>query len=185
MQILHLVRAYWAQSRGAAAAEFAFVLMVVVFPLLNVVDFGMYIYQGMELNEAAQVAAQAALATCTYGGPPNYSGPPQLPATVVCTGLSSAETTAAQSTSLGSGVTITSTTENYYCTNSSGSLVTVGTFPNSMPADCSSVVTGSKDLPGDYILITVSYNYTPFFTGVSMTSLLTSPITRTAWMRLS
>jgi len=39
-------------------------------------------------------------------------------------------------------------------------------------------------LPGDYVLITVSYTYTPVFAAVSIASVLASPITRTAWMRL-
>ena len=78
IRVFQPLRAYWGGRRGAAAAEFAIVLTVLVFPLLNVIDFGMYIFVGMEVNEAAQSTAQAALATCTYANPPN------VPATILC-----------------------------------------------------------------------------------------------------
>jgi hypothetical protein len=97
--------------------------------------------------------------------------------------MSSAVTTAAQSTSLGTGVTVTSTTENYYCLNNSNVLVTVGTYPGTKPGDCSSVGSAS-DTPGEYVKVTVSYTYTPLFPAVSIASVLASPIVRTAWMRL-
>ena len=186
------LRTYWSGRRGAAAAEFAIVLTVLVFPLLNVIDFGMYIFVGMEVNEAAQSAAQAALATCTY------ANPPQVPATILCTNLSNAETAAVGGTSLGSAVTlvappVTANTscdstssasgcEGYYCVNT-GALVVVGTFPDNQPADCKPY--SATDTPGDYIQIKVSYTYTPMFTGISMASMLTSPITKIVWMRLS
>jgi Flp pilus assembly protein TadG len=195
MQVFHPLRAYWRERRGAAAAEFAIVLVVLVFPLLNVIDFGMYIFEGMDVNEAAQTTAEAALKVCTY------ASPPALPATPFCASLSSAEAVAVRSTSLGSAVTLVAppTTaltscantssvngcEGYYCTNSSGALVAVGSFPDTMPADCSSVVAGSTDTPGDYLQLEVSYTYTPMFTGISMASLLPSPITKIVWMRLS
>lgn len=173
-----VLRVLRGNERGAAAAEFALVLPIFIIPLLNAIDFGIYVYDRMELNDAAQVAAQAAWAQCAVKG--------FVPATVNgnCAALSSAETSAAHGTTLGTGVTITSTTENYYCLNSSGSLVIVGSFPTTEPSDCSSVNPGSTDVPGDYILVTASYTYTPFFSQVSAASLLTTPITQTAWMRL-
>ena len=58
-------------------------LTVLVIPLLNVTDLGIYIYDVMELNGAAQAAAEAALVTC--GG--NATTAPQLPATTTCAGL--------------------------------------------------------------------------------------------------
>lgn len=160
--------------RGAAAAEFALLLTLLAIPILNVVDLGIYGYQRMELDNAAQVGAQAAWAIvphCT------------LPLTVGsnCTSLASKINTAVQSTPLGTKVTVTSV-ENYYCVNSAGNLVVVGTL-QSKPSNCSSVGAPSGT-PGDYILVTASYTYTPVFTGVSVTSLLTSPITRASLMRL-
>ena len=182
LQIFHPLRAYWAESRGAAAAEFAIVLTVLLFPLLNIVDFGMYIYQGMELNEAAQAAAEAVLVSCTY------ANPPMLPATVNCGNnggiAKNAATSAAQATSLGMGVTVAAPSENYYCVKADGSLLLMGPITQDPPADCGAAGFPANQ-PGDYILITTTFNYTPFFTGVSLASQLASPLTRTAWMRLS
>ena len=173
-------RTYCKNTFGAAAAELALVLPLLTIPTLNVIDLASYFYDKMQLDNAAQAAAQSAWTTCA-GSSTN------LPATVNCSGLSSAATAAAQSTGLGAGVTITSKTENFYCLNNSSPsvLVTVGTFPTSKPADCSSVQGGStSDTPGDYILIQTSYTFTPIFSSVSITGFLTSPIVRTAWMRL-
>jgi len=171
---------YMADRRGAAAAEFALVLSLLVIPILNVVDFGIYVFQRMELDNATQVAAQTAFATCNT--------PANLPATpnnyANCSSLPAAVTTAVRSTPLGNAVTVTATNEGYYCVNTSTSaLVSVGTFPGTKPTDCSSVGS-SADKPGDYIQITASYSYSPLFAGVSVADLLTTPIVRTAWVRL-
>lgn len=174
-KILPQLRRYRSEQRGAAAVEFALVLSLLIVPILNVVDFAMYGWDRMQVDNAAQIASQAAWATCI---PPTY-----LPAQTNCSGMSSAVTTAAQSTSLGTGVTVTSTTENYYCLNNSNVLVTVGTYPGTKPGDCSSVGSAS-DTPGEYVKVTVSYTYTPLFPAVSIASVLASPIVRTAWMRL-
>jgi len=170
-------RDYTRIQRGAAAVEFALVLALLTVPLLSVIDFGIWIYQAMELGNAAQIAAQAAWATCSQSA--------QLPATINCPTLAGAVTAAAQSTTLGSNVAVTSTTENYYCVSSAtGQLVVVGSFPGNKPADCSAV--GSAvDEPGDYIAITASYTYTPLFAAIAVASVLATPITETAWMRLS
>ena len=39
--------------------------------------------------------------------------------------------------------------------------------------------------PGDYVQVTASYPYEPIFSQASVASLLTTPITKTAWMRLN
>ena len=44
---------------------------------------------------------------------------------------------------------------------------------------------GSTTAPGDYVQVTVSYPYEPIFSQASLASLLTTPITKTAWMRLN
>ena len=174
------LRRYRSEQRGAAAAEFALVLSLLTLPVLNAVDLALYAWDRMQVDNAAQVAAQAAWEACPKSfnlpaTPNSYSKCPNMPAAV---------TTAAQSTTLGTGVTVSSTAENYYCVNTStNALVTVGSFPNTKPSDCSSVGSGS-DKPGDYVRITVSYTYTPVFAAVSIASVLASPITRTAWMRL-
>lgn len=170
------LRHYRSEQGGAAAAEFALVLSLLAIPILNVVDFALYAWNRMQVDNAAQVAAQAAWATCV---PPTF-----LPATSNCPGMTAAVTAAAQSTTLGTGITVTSTTENYYCVNTStNALVTVGTFPGTKPGDCSSVGS-ADDTPGDYVRVTVSYTYTPVFPGVTIVSFLTTPVVREAWMRL-
>lgn len=169
-------RRYRSEQRGAAAAEFALVLTLLTIPILNVVDLAVYSWDKMQVDNAAQVAVQAAWATCDTTA--------KLPATINCSGLSAAVTMAAQSTRLGTGITVTSTTEDYYCVNTSTNVLdTVGTFPGTKPANCGSVGSAS-DKPGDYVLITVSYTYAPVFSAVSIASALTTPITRTARMRL-
>jgi len=162
---------YHVDQKGAAAAEFALVLILLAIPILNVVDVGIYVYQRMELDNAAQMAAQQVRSTCNI--------PTLLPAKTNCTGFSTAVTAGAQSTPLGNAVSVTSV-EGNYCVDSSGALVSVGAAKN-----CSTVNPTSGDVPGDYIQITASYNYAPFFSAVSLASILTSPITRTAWMRLN
>lgn len=174
-------------TRGAAAVEFVLWLGVLVVPVLSAVDLGVYAMQRMQLEIAGQATVQAAWHLC--------DSPTKLPATKNCTGLSTALTTAAQGTSLGSNVTISSgfPLEGYFCTDSSQALKpagngmtwTTGQTPPTKPANCSAVIAGSKTPPGDYIQVQVSYAYTPVFSAVSVASLLTTPITRTAWMRLS
>jgi Flp pilus assembly protein TadG len=175
-------RRYWNDAKGAAAAEFALILMLLLIPLLNAVDLATYAWKRMLVDNAAQVAAQAAWATCSASvnlpaTPNSYANCPDMPGAV---------TMAARSTALGTGVTVTSTTENYYCVKTATSqLGTVGTFPGTKPANCGGAAGGlTADRPGDYVLITVSYTYVPVFSAVSVASLLTTPIVRTAWMRL-
>jgi hypothetical protein len=38
---------------------------------------------------------------------------------------------------------------------------------------------------GEYIQVTTTYSFTNLFGAVSVAALLTSPITKTAWMKLS
>jgi Flp pilus assembly protein TadG len=164
---------------GAAAAELALVLVLLVVPVLNVVDMGNYVYDRMELENAAQSAAQTAWAQCAATG--------LVPATVNnnCSGLSSAMSSAAQTSSLGSGVTVSSTTEDYCCPGASNAALVcsgsgLGPVATTTPAACS-----SGETPGDYIFVTVSYTYSPLYPAASLVSLLTTPITHTAWMRLN
>lgn len=176
MRSLQVLKLLIKTGRGAAAAEFAVILALLIVPLLNATDFGLYVYQRMQLQNAAQVAVQAAWVAC--------SEPSNVPATVGtnCPGLLPSVTTAASSTSLGAKVTVSALAEGYYCISGSA-LVPVGTFPDSKPANCGAVGSAT-DSPGDYIILTASYPYTPFFGAISLASLLTSPITQTAWMRL-
>jgi Flp pilus assembly protein TadG len=178
------LQAWWADRKGAAAVEFVMVLAFLVIPIVNVIDFGMFVFEGMELHAAADAAAEAALETCGWTN--------ELPATGAsspCTNRQSAENAAAQSTSLGSGVTITNS-EGYYCIVTSGSnagtLQPVGTFPTDYPGDCSSAGGSASDRPGDYIEVTASYTYVPPLTGISLVSTFdsTRQLQKTVWMRL-
>jgi hypothetical protein len=147
--------------------------------MANATDFGIYVYAAMEVNTAAQAAAQAIYVTCGATG--------DVPATTGtnCPTYSTAETTAAHRTSLGTRVTVSSTTENYYCVNSSGTLQALtGTFPNNSASSCTSVWSTNTATPGDYVLVSVSYAYTPLYSGISLTSLLPRPIRRTIYMRV-
>jgi hypothetical protein len=174
-------------TRGAAAAEFVLWLGVLVVPVLSAVDLGVYAFQRMQLDSAGQAAAQAAWHLCDSSA--------KLPATKNCAGLTTAVSAAAQSSSLGAGVSVASGSplEGYFCTSTTQALLpagsgmtwTVGQTPPAKPANCSAVVSGSKTAPGDYIQVTVSYNYAPVFPAVSVASLLATPITRTAWVRLN
>ena len=156
-------------------------------PILNAADLGMYAYDYMELNHAAQTGAQAAFKLCNPAMG-NY-----LPAATKCPNVLSTVTTAAQSTSLGSKVIIgTFSQEGNFCQNGS-SLHLVGTSGTLSPAlapvapspnDCTTIDPSMSYAPSDYVEVIVRYTYTPVFGGVSIGSLLPSPIKQTAWMRL-
>jgi Flp pilus assembly protein TadG len=161
--------------RGVAAIEFAFFAGMLAVAILNVVDLAMYMYKRMEVENAAQSGTIAAWKTC---------GLAQLPATSNCPGLNNAVTTAIQGTSLGTGITLqnASPSEGYYCLNASNLLQYVSNV-SSPPADCSAAgVPGNQ--PGDYLQVAVTYTYTPLFAGLSIAGGFTTPLTKTAWIRM-
>jgi Flp pilus assembly protein TadG len=161
--------------RGVAAIEFAFIAGFLCLAVLNVSDIGIYLYKRMQVENAAQMGIVNALSTC---------GVTQLPATIGsnCTALSAAVTAAVQSTSLGSAVTST-VTEGWYCLNASNALVLVVPLTSTKPTSCSSV--GMSALkPSDYIKVAVSFAYAPLFGNVSVGALFTTPITKSALVRM-
>ena len=165
-------------ERGVAAVEFSIAAMIMIVGILNAADVGLYEYRRMQVENAAQVGAQAAWKTC-------YDTSSMLPATMNCPGLSNAITAAIQSTSLGTAVSLTSgyPQEGYYCVNSSGALQSVGDLSNK-PANCSDAGNSSAT-PGDYIQIGVSYPYAPLFSNLTvMGAWGISSISMTSWMRL-
>lgn len=178
---------YLADRRGAAAVEVALWLGILTPLLLNVLDLGFYAFQAIQVREAAQVAAQAALTTCV----PATSAP----VAAQCSGLSAALTSAAQSTSLGTGVTVstasTATFEGYYCGNKTGGLTATGATwaissnTSTSPGSCSGTVSGNTDTASDYIAVNVTYTYHALFPNITVTSILPSTISQTAWMRLN
>ena len=182
------------ETHGAAAVEMALVTALLAYPVLNVADIGMYAYQSMQVANAAQAGARAAWSQCNDST--------MWPATANC-GSSGANLTAAvsgaagiQSTTLGSKVTLASgyPTEGYYCATTTNALtlapgpaVSAGSTPTKSN-DCSGVANAAlaTATPGDYVSVSVTFTYTPLFTGVvTVASLLPSPITSTAWQRMT
>lgn len=166
---------------GAAGVEFALWLSVLLIPMLNVVDIGVYIHRRMQVEEAAQVAAQMIWETCDTRA--------KLPATDAarCPLLTSPANrilAAAQSTSLGDLVELSAVTEAYFCVDGSGALQQVAAPPGPPPADCTQAGGSATTVPGDYVTVTVSYDYAPLFEGVSLGGIMTTPIVRTSTMRL-
>jgi Flp pilus assembly protein TadG len=162
-------------ERGVSSIEFSFFVAVLALGLLNTVDVATYLYQRMELENATQMAAQAAWQACNINS---------LPATTNCSGLTTAVTNALHSTSLGTKVALQSgyPSEGYYCLNATGALQYVSGV-SQRPTDCTA--TGMPSLqPTDYIKIMATFSYTPMFSDLTVASLLTTPITDTAWMRL-
>ena len=175
MRITKHIAALRTDRRGVAAIEFSVFAALISLGMLNVTDIAVYVYQRMQVEYATQAGAQAAWHTCDIT---------HLPATNNCSGLSTAVQNAVQGTSLGTRVTLQtgSPSEGYYCVNSSNALVWVADV-NHKPTDCSSV--GSPGLaPGDYIQIATTFSYAPMFPGITVTGAFTTPITRTALMRL-
>src|SRR5258708_20325369 len=168
-----------ADQRGGSALEFAIFAGILAFGVLNTADISMYIYKRMQLENATEMAVQAAWKTCD----PSKG---YLPATTMCPSLTTAITNAAQSTTLGSNVSIQtgSPTEGYYCLNSSGALQFVAAVTSTPPADCTSTGVPSMQ-PADYIQITAAYAYAPLFPGVTVAGVFTTPIVKTGMMRLN
>ena len=67
----------WADRRGVAAIEFGFFAIFLSAALANVADVSIYIYQRMQVENATEIAAQAALKTC------GAAAVPKLPATTI------------------------------------------------------------------------------------------------------
>ena len=167
-------RAAWADRRGVAAVEFGIFAVLLATSLANVTDVSIYIYQRMQVENATEIAVQAALKTCATS----------LPATTNCPNLLSAMQTAMQSTSLGSAVTFQngSPAEGYYCINASGALQYVSDV-SSRPADCTAA--GMPALqPGDYLQVQTTFTYQSLFPRLSVANAFPTPITRLAMMRL-
>src|SRR5262249_9933264 len=91
--------AFGKDRRGTAAIEFAFFASFLSVATLNVAEVSVYIFQRMEVENAPQMAAQAAWKTCDTS---------QLPATTNCPGLTTAVTNSVKSTALGTRVQLQS-----------------------------------------------------------------------------
>jgi Flp pilus assembly protein TadG len=168
------LRPFGADARGVAGIEFGITGLLLVVGLLNAVDVGYYAYKRMEVENAAEVGGQAAWKTC------NNLTTTMLPATVNCPTLNATITTAIQSTTLGTAVSLASgyPAENYYCVNASNALILQGPV-SSPPTTCSTGIA-----PGDYIQVQVTYPYQALFAFSVMSALKVTSITKTSWMRM-
>lgn len=187
-----LLAAWRTQTGGAAAVELALITPLFIAAMLNIVDVSVFAYDRMQVQNAAQMGAEAAWATC------NENTPSELPATNTanCPNFQTAVSSAITKTMLGSNVTLAagSPTEGYYCTTTSGGLQLVGTGPGTVgsppskpsPDTCAAVAAASDPTakPGDYVKLSVSYTYTPMFAGVTVAGLLGASVTQNVWMRL-
>lgn len=166
-------------QHGTSAIEFAFFVGILSFGILNAADISIYIYKRMQVENATEMAVQAAWNTCdpTKG---------YVPATTSCPGLTTAVTGAVQSTSLGNQVSIQAgfPTEGYYCLNTSGALQFVSAVSSPPPTDCSATGNAGQP-PADYIQITTTFTYAPLFPGVTVAGAFTTPIVRSGMMRLN
>lgn len=170
-----MMRGFVSDTRGVVSVEFALAATFIMTAMLNAADLGGYVYQTMQVENAAQMAVQTALQSCTAA---------QLPVTTTCPDFSSKVSAAVAGTSLGAAVTVDAgqPAEAYYCVDADNRLMQVGTI-NSKPATC--VAAGNSSVaPGDYVSIAVSYSFTPLMSGASVAALLTSPIRRSAIIRV-
>lgn len=151
---------YINDSSGAAAVETALTLGLLLIPMMGLFDIGLYAFDRMQVENAAQMAVQSAFNACSQGV--------AAPLLTNCTNLSGAVTSGAQSTSLGANVSVTSTTEGDYCVGGAGALTTTG---------CGTTA--------HYLRVDVSYTYTPLFSAVSVANVLGTSIVRSHYMRMS
>ena len=161
--------------RGLASIEFAFIAGFLCYALLNVTDVAVFLFDELQVNNATQMGAQAAWATCDLN---------HLPASTKCPSMNSAITTAVQSTTLGTNITVASgyPAEGYYCVNTSGALQWVSNV-SSPPNNCSAAGNAAT-VPSDYVKVQTTYTYAPLFPGLSVGSTLPTTITATSYVRL-
>lgn len=166
-RVLGRMGRFGADQGGAAAVEFALWLGISLWPLLNVIDLGLYAYDRVQVENGAQMAVQAVSTACGQLVPP--------PVLTNCSNvsgytMSSLMSARAQGTSLGTLVTVSS---RYEC---NAGTVTVNSGGGANPTCPSS--------SGDYVGANVTFTYQPLFKAVTVTSLFGTTITRTFWMKV-
>jgi Flp pilus assembly protein TadG len=170
-----MIRKFAKDRKGLAAIEFAIVAGVLCISVLNVSDLALYLFDDMQVKNAAEMGAQAAWTACDLN---------HVPVTLRCGGYTMAVTKAVQSTSLANSVGLQtgSPAEGFYCVNSHGALQYVAD-PYNRPNDCTAAGTPANE-PGDYIMVQTTYTWSSLFPGMSVASALPKTMTSTAWMRL-
>lgn len=161
--------------RGVVAVEFALAAAFMMTAMLNAADVGGYVWQAMQVENAAQMGVQVALQSCSAV---------EVPVTIACPGFGTMVATAVAGTSLGKAITVDAgqPSEAYYCVNASDRLLLVGAL-NNRPASCAAAGK-SFVVPGDYVVVTVSYPFKPIMAGASVAAFLETPIRRSAIMRV-
>jgi Flp pilus assembly protein TadG len=165
---------YLGDESGAAAAEVAMFLLLVTPILLNLADIGGWVFVRMQVENAAESAAQAAWANCT-------TKPASGAVTAHCPNLTPAVTGAIQGTQLGNSITWANSAtidadSGYYCPEATTKTLVAATSTTTC-AD-----TGAS--AGYYVKVTANYNFSPMFTGASIAALFPATITRSAWSRI-
>jgi Flp pilus assembly protein TadG len=112
---------------GTAFLEFTLVAPLLVVSSIYVMDFGLYYFKQMEVQHAAQASAQYAMVNGSAPGTTDFTG---------------------------NGITITASTQNYYCASSSSPYSLTAAAQNSTCADGS--------IAGKYITVSSQATYTSF-----------------------
>ena len=115
-------RFHFRQERGAAAVEFALVLPLLLIILLGIIDFGLYLYNDLQLTHVARDAARylsvgdaaaataaisnANLVSTTVAAPTITQGAQGQPSTITVTGTYAFITPLPQLVGIGSSVGI-------------------------------------------------------------------------------
>ena len=121
---------------GLAAIEFGFIATFLAFAGLNAADLAIYERDRLQVENAAQMGAQAAFVQCPLV---------DVPATINCPTMNASVSNAVQSTGLGASVSLADgyPSEGMYCVDSTGVLVYVSDVYN-RPNDCTNVGTPSN-----------------------------------------
>ncbi|HWE48073.1 MAG TPA: TadE/TadG family type IV pilus assembly protein [Caulobacteraceae bacterium] len=179
--------AFLREARGAAAAEFTLVALMFAYMMINVGDVGVYVYDKMQVESAAQAAAESVWAQCS----PTTNGAPGV--TFNCSNYTSMITSSAQNTSLGTAVIASvpaSPGEGWYCSSKAGSptlslVKSIAAKADATPTPtCATILATDLTNAGDYLPVQASYTYSPIFPGATVTSLLSKTITQTVWIRV-
>ncbi len=168
-------RSFFHDARGVVAVEFALAAVFMMTAMLNAADVGGYVWQAMQVENAAQMGVQVALQSCTAA---------QTPVTTACPGFGAKVTTAVAGTSLAAAITVDAGQpfEAWYCVDASNKLLLVGAL-NNKPANCAAAGK-SFVMPGDYVVVAVSYTFKPLMAGAGVAAFLQTPIRRSAIMRV-
>jgi Flp pilus assembly protein TadG len=173
------LRSFRDDHRGVAGIEFALVAGVLCILLLNVIEVARYAYTVRQVQNAAQIGAQAIWKAC--------DPVKELPATTQCASLNNVITLAITSTTLGDGVKlqVNSPMEAYYCLSNANALIPdAGISLANKPTNCNTIAGAQAGQPGDYIRVDVTYDYKPLFLDFTVGKLFGSTISKSTFMRL-